>query len=64
MRVQFFSTPLGSQMKSIYDINVMKLLYDCLDAMRVTRDDADELLQELTSELPEVISGSVQENLH
>ncbi|XP_072939178.1 cilia- and flagella-associated protein 44 [Epargyreus clarus] len=51
-------TPLGSTVKLVYDINVMKLLYDCLDAMRVTRDDADQLLRELTAELPDVISGS------
>lgn len=49
-------TPLGS-VQLVYDVNVMKLLYDCLDSMRVTRDDADELLRELTAELPDVISG-------
>ncbi|XP_050665029.1 uncharacterized protein LOC126965446 [Leptidea sinapis] len=51
-------TPLGSQTKLVYDVNIMKLLYDCLDAMRVSRDDADELLRELTAELPDVISGA------
>lgn len=35
----------------------MKLLYDCLDMMRVSRDDAEELLEELTKELPQVVSG-------
>ncbi|KAL0880918.1 hypothetical protein ABMA27_002088 [Loxostege sticticalis] len=51
-------TPLGSQIRMVYDINIMKLLYDCLDAMRVSRDDADELLRELTAQLPDVLSGS------
>lgn len=50
-------TPLGSQIRMVYDINIMKLLYDCLDAMRVSRDDADELLRELTAQLPDVLSG-------
>ncbi|XP_052756190.1 cilia- and flagella-associated protein 44 [Galleria mellonella] len=57
-RKYFPITPLGSQVKMVYDINVMKLLYDCLDAMRVTRDDADQLLHELTSELPDVLAGT------
>jgi hypothetical protein len=50
----------------VYDVNIMKLLYDCLDAMRVSRDDADELLRDLSSQLPEVISGLVKkiEKLH
>ncbi|CAF4862679.1 unnamed protein product [Pieris macdunnoughi] len=58
VRKKYFPiTPLGS-VHLVYDVNVMKLLYDCLDSMRVTRDDADELLRELTAELPDVISGS------
>ncbi|XP_059046371.1 cilia- and flagella-associated protein 44 isoform X2 [Achroia grisella] len=57
-RKYFPITPLGSQVKMVYDINIMKLLYDCLDAMRVTRDDADQLLRELTSELPDVLAGN------
>ncbi|CAK1600977.1 unnamed protein product [Parnassius mnemosyne] len=50
-------TPLGSQTQLIHDVNITKLLYDCLDAMRVTRDDADQLLKDLTDELPDVLSG-------
>ncbi|XP_045768159.1 cilia- and flagella-associated protein 44 isoform X2 [Maniola jurtina] len=50
-------TPLGSHVKLVYEVNLMKLLYDCLDMMRVSRDEADVLLQELTNELPKVISG-------
>ncbi|XP_030032146.1 cilia- and flagella-associated protein 44 isoform X2 [Manduca sexta] len=57
-RKYFPITPLGSQQALIHDVNVMTLLYDCLDAMRVTRDDADELLKDLTVELPDIISGS------
>ncbi|CAH2265748.1 jg7937 [Pararge aegeria aegeria] len=50
-------TPLGSHVKLVYEVNLMKLLYDCLDMMRVSRDEADVLLQELTNELPKIISG-------
>ncbi|CAG4986746.1 unnamed protein product [Parnassius apollo] len=50
-------TPLASQTQLISDVNITKLLYDCLDAMRVTRDDADQLLKDLTDELPDVLSG-------
>ncbi|XP_045494848.1 cilia- and flagella-associated protein 44 [Colias croceus] len=58
LRKKYFPiTPLGS-VQLVYDVNVMKLLYDCLDSMRVTRDDADELLRELTAELADVISGA------
>ncbi|CAH0714428.1 unnamed protein product, partial [Brenthis ino] len=57
-RKYFPITPLGSQVKLVYEVNLMKLLYDCLDTMRVTRDDAEELLQELTTELPKVVSGA------
>ncbi|CAH2076498.1 unnamed protein product, partial [Iphiclides podalirius] len=51
-------TPLGSQTHFPHDVNVMTLLYDCLDAMRVTRDDADQLLKDLTDELPDVLAGT------
>ncbi|RVE42054.1 hypothetical protein evm_013296 [Chilo suppressalis] len=51
-------TPLGSHVNLIYDVNIQKLLFDCLDSMHVSRDEADELLQELTLQLPDVISGS------
>lgn len=44
-------------MQLVYDVNVMKLLYDCLDSMRITRDDAPQLLKELNEMLPDVISG-------
>ncbi|KAJ0175517.1 hypothetical protein K1T71_008676 [Dendrolimus kikuchii] len=50
-------TPLGSQLTLVYDVNIMKMLYDCLDAMRVSRDDAQMLLREINAELPDVISG-------
>ncbi|XP_026491825.2 cilia- and flagella-associated protein 44 [Vanessa tameamea] len=59
LRQKYFPiTPLGSQVKIVYEVNLMKLLYDCLDLMRVTRDDAEELLQELTAELTKVVSGA------
>ncbi|CAG9578714.1 unnamed protein product [Danaus chrysippus] len=51
-------TPLGSRAKLVYEVNLMKLLYDCLDMMRVSRDDAEDLLRELTTELRKVLSGS------
>ncbi|KAM3964257.1 cilia- and flagella-associated protein 44 [Aphomia sociella] len=57
-RKYFPIAPLGAQIRTMYDINVMKLLYDCLDAMHVTRDDADQLLRELTSVLPDVLAGT------
>ncbi|CAH2108330.1 unnamed protein product [Euphydryas editha] len=57
-RKYFPITPLGSQVKLVYEVNLMKLLYDCLDMMRVSRDDAEELLKELTNELPQVVSGA------
>ncbi|XP_052739568.1 cilia- and flagella-associated protein 44 [Bicyclus anynana] len=50
-------TPLGSHVKLVYEVNLMKLLYDCLDMMRVSRDEADVLLQDLTNELPKILSG-------
>ncbi|XP_053613001.1 cilia- and flagella-associated protein 44 [Plodia interpunctella] len=50
-------TPLGSQV-TVYDVNIMKLLYNCLDAMRVSREEADQLLKELTDMLPDVIAGN------
>ncbi|KAI5642684.1 hypothetical protein NE865_05210 [Phthorimaea operculella] len=56
-RKYFPITPLSSQHKMIYDVNVVNLLYDCLDSMRVNRDDAEELLKDLTDLLPSVISG-------
>lgn len=58
MSTLIIRTPLGSHVKLVYEVNLMKLLYDCLDIMRVSRDDAGALLQELTNELPQVISGS------
>ncbi|XP_049868169.1 cilia- and flagella-associated protein 44 [Pectinophora gossypiella] len=51
-------TPLSSQSKMIHEVNVMKLLYDCLDAMRHTREDADLLLKDLTDAMPEVFCGA------
>lgn len=53
-------TPLGSRAKLVYEVNLMKLLYDCLDMMRVSRDDAEDLLRELTTELRKVLSGLVK----
>lgn len=52
-----FSTPIGSQTALIYDINVMRLIYDALDVMKITRDDADSLLKELSAEVPEMLTG-------
>ncbi|XP_068632653.1 cilia- and flagella-associated protein 44 [Battus philenor] len=51
-------TPIDSQTQVAHDVNIMSLLYDCLDAMRVTRDDADELLRDLTDQLPDVLAGT------
>ncbi|CAH0581322.1 unnamed protein product [Chrysodeixis includens] len=51
-------TPLGSH-TNVHDVNVMKLLFDCLDAMRVSRDDANELLKDVTALLPSIVSGSL-----
>ncbi|XP_013136912.1 PREDICTED: cilia- and flagella-associated protein 44 [Papilio polytes] len=51
-------TPIGSQTQVVQEVNVMSLLFDCLDAMRVTRDDAEELLKDLTDQLPEVLAGT------
>ncbi|XP_075974116.1 cilia- and flagella-associated protein 44 [Anticarsia gemmatalis] len=50
-------TPLASQTNVVCDINIMKLLYDTLDTMRVTRDDAQELLKDVNAKLPDIISG-------
>ncbi|CAG9785673.1 unnamed protein product [Diatraea saccharalis] len=59
IRKKYFPiTPLGSYVKLVYDVNIQKLLFDCLDSMRVSRDEADELLKDLTSQLPDVTSGA------
>lgn len=54
-----FSTPLGSQANMVHDVNITKLLFDCLDAMRVSRDEANELLKDVTELLPDVLAGFV-----
>lgn len=41
----------------MYDVNIMRLIYDALDLMRITRDDAESLLKELSEEVPEVLTG-------
>lgn len=41
----------------IYDVNVMRLIYDALDVMRITRDDAQSLLKDLSAEVPEMLTG-------
>lgn len=58
-----FRTPLGSQANMVFDINVTKLLFDCLDAMRVSREAANELLKDVTDLLPDVVAGFVLINL-
>ncbi|CAB3223441.1 unnamed protein product [Arctia plantaginis] len=40
------------------DVNTMKLLFDALDVMRVTRDDAQALLADINERLPDIISGA------
>ncbi|XP_063361265.1 cilia- and flagella-associated protein 44 [Cydia amplana] len=41
-----------------YDVNIMKLLYDALDTLHASRDDATQLMRDLTAVLPEVLSGA------
>ncbi|XP_026732455.1 uncharacterized protein LOC113497216 [Trichoplusia ni] len=58
-RIRYFPiTPLGSQANMVHDVNITKLLFDCLDAMRVSRDEANELLKDVTELLPDVLAGS------
>ncbi|KAL4703802.1 hypothetical protein ACJJTC_011602 [Scirpophaga incertulas] len=59
MYLLFDSAPLiVSQINTDDDVSIIKLIFDCLDAMRVSRDDANKLLKDLATQLPDVISGS------
>ncbi|XP_026315646.1 cilia- and flagella-associated protein 44 isoform X2 [Hyposmocoma kahamanoa] len=51
-------TPLGSQTALIYDVNIMRLIYDALDLMKFSRENADSLLKELSAEVPEMLTGA------
>ncbi|XP_022814799.1 uncharacterized protein LOC111348420 isoform X2 [Spodoptera litura] len=50
-------TPLGSRTKLGREVNITTLLYDCLDAMHVSRDDAELLLVDVMKLLPDVVTG-------
>uniref|UniRef100_A0A2H1VUZ2 SFRICE_008424 n=1 Tax=Spodoptera frugiperda TaxID=7108 RepID=A0A2H1VUZ2_SPOFR len=57
-RMKYFPiTPLGSRTKLRPEVNITTLLYDCLDAMHVSRDDAELLLLDVMKLLPDVVTG-------
>ncbi|KAJ8730764.1 hypothetical protein PYW08_002177 [Mythimna loreyi] len=58
-RKYFPTAPLVSQLELGREMNVTNLLFDCLDAMRVTRDDAEILLRDVMDRLPEVMTGKL-----
>ncbi|PZC76403.1 hypothetical protein B5X24_HaOG204702 [Helicoverpa armigera] len=58
-RKYFPITPLGSRTQIKSSVNIMMMLFDCLDAMRVSRDEAEVLLREIMGLLPEVMTGQM-----
>uniref|UniRef100_A0A2A4JET3 Cilia- and flagella-associated protein 44 n=1 Tax=Heliothis virescens TaxID=7102 RepID=A0A2A4JET3_HELVI len=52
-------SPLGSRTQLKKGVNIMMLLFDCLDAMRVSRDEAEVLLREIMALLPDVMIGQM-----
>nr|XP_049696276.1 cilia- and flagella-associated protein 44 isoform X2 [Helicoverpa armigera] len=50
-------TPLISKTEMTENVTSMMLLFDCLDAMRLSRDEAELLLKDVMTMLPDVMTG-------